>query len=326
MKLIGKLIDKNTCGLILNTGKYLHPEDITDEVKGLCDEHNYPLFTMPWATHIHDITEDYYGKIFMDTESSHRMDRAFKDLIFNDGDTAHSIATLTEYGYSSSGSYTVCCLYTGNQFISNHYLRFESIMNELYGSCHILNMKDYLIIVLSAPLANHKLEKIKTVLNSFFSSDSNNFCLGIGRTVSQLNQLPLSFAYSKAAATLGLSKKETLLSYDSMGFFKLLLEISDTAALTGYMNQHLGKILEYDSLHNCNYTDTLYYYLLYNGSIQQVADKMYCHRNTINYRIKLIKEQLEFQLDDSYTRFELFTAFQIREFLNLIQDMQQVVF
>ena len=79
----------------------------------------------------------------------------------------------------------------------------------------------------------------------------------------------------------------------------------------------LGPVFDYDEQHHSNYTDTLYQYLLCDGSILRIADALYCHRNTVNYRVKLLKETLHYQLDDVPTRCELLIAYQIQEFLTL---------
>ena len=40
---IETMIQSHTCGMILNTGKYILSDHITDSIKELCDKHNYPL-------------------------------------------------------------------------------------------------------------------------------------------------------------------------------------------------------------------------------------------------------------------------------------------
>ena len=55
---IETMIQSHTCGMILNTGKYILSDHITDSIKELCDKHNYPLINMPWEVHIYDITRD----------------------------------------------------------------------------------------------------------------------------------------------------------------------------------------------------------------------------------------------------------------------------
>ena len=66
-----------------------------------------------------------------------------------------------------------------------------------------------------------------------------------------------------------------------------------------------------------NYLETLHQYLLCNGSIQHVASNMFCHRNTITYRMRVIEDHWDLKLDDTVERFHLMTAFFIRDYLNL---------
>lgn len=112
-------------------------------------------------------------------------------------------------------------------------------------------------------------------------------------------------------------RQNSVCHFDNLGFYKILLSVSDRSLLTDYVNRLLGSVLEYDRQHNSNYTDTLYQYLLCDGSIVRIADALYCHRNTVNYRVKILKETLHYSLDDIHTRYELFIAYQIQDFLTL---------
>ena len=94
---------------------------------------------------------------------------------------------------------------------------------------------------------------------------------------------------------------------EHMDFYKLLLE--------RYVHQKLGAVLEYDQKHNTNFSDTLFLYLKYWGNIKEVAAQNYCHRNTVTNRMRILEEQLGYHPDDPSERFELMTAFMVREFL-----------
>jgi DNA-binding PucR family transcriptional regulator len=64
-------------------------------------------------------------------------------------------------------------------------------------------------------------------------------------------------------------------------------------------------------------TETLRLYLNSNGSINHVSEALGCHRNTINYRIKKIKELLQVDLDSTQIRFQLQLALSIRDYQRL---------
>lgn len=100
-------------------------------------------------------------------------------------------------------------------------------------------------------------------------------------------------------------------------FFKLLSEIKNTSVLDHYVQKKLGAVLEYDRKKGSNLSETLFLYLKHWGNIQKIASENYCHRNTITNRIHFLKEQLGYRLDDPTERFELMTAFMVREFSKL---------
>lgn len=165
------LIEKKTCGLILNIGKHILETDLTPSVLSFCEEHQFPLFVMPWHIHIYDITRDYYNRIFLESRSEKGID-----------------------------------------------------------------------------------------------------------------------------------------------FFQILEYVTDSTVLTRFVEQKLSPVLEYDRKHNSNFSDTLFLYLKYWGSIQDIAAESYCHRNTITNRLRILKEELGFDLEDPSERFELMTAYMVRKF------------
>lgn len=174
LQLVRTLWSRHTCGLILNVGKNIFEEDITENVRKFCSSHDFPLFIMPWHIHIYDITRDYYDRIFVDARTE-----------------------------------------------------------------------------------------------------------------------------------------------DTIDFYKLLFEIKNPGLLEKFVDQKLGRLLDHDKKHNSDLADTLYLYLKHWGSIQDIAAESYCHRNTVTNRIHILTEQLGYDLVDSQQRFELMTAFMIREFNKL---------
>ena len=104
-----KLFWQGTCGLILNTGMYLSEDDITPEIRNFCEEHSYPLFTMPWEIHIYDITRSYYNRIFRDTQSADAVTEAVLDLI-SGSDPEHAIGVLLRRGFSPEQGYLAYCI------------------------------------------------------------------------------------------------------------------------------------------------------------------------------------------------------------------------
>ena len=81
--------------------------------------------------------------------------------------------------------------------------------------------------------------------------------------------------------------------------------------------KYLGVLHNYDRKHKTDYENILRLYLNNNCSVQAVSAKTYTHRNTINYRIKKIKEILNSDLDNSEENFNYLLAFYIKEILDM---------
>lgn len=102
---------RGTCGLILNTGRYIFEEDITDEIVRLCHLYSFPLFTMPWDTRIFDITHDYYNRIFEDSRDDGNMTAAFQNILMGNSLTDEQTDTIKGSGFNN-GCYNVLSIGT----------------------------------------------------------------------------------------------------------------------------------------------------------------------------------------------------------------------
>lgn len=337
-RFIETMIAHQTSGLILNIGKYVGRDDITDDIRTLCDRERFPLFLMPWEVHIYDITRDYYNRIFEETTESHEISQAFLSVLYRDGDYAKSIHTLENNGYEIAGKYCVAVaeFARGEEheaLAANGMarLRYEigKYRNENGLAFTMLETKRNLLFIWKmgdperiGKAMEELLAKIRQVGARFCGQEvTKDFCtVGIGGTAVSLAQLKASHAQAQAAAAMARYQGEELYSYEKMGFFKLLLAIEDKKILKDYEKEQLGEVLAYDKEHSSDYTETLYQFLLHQGSIQGAAAAMFCHRNTVNYRMKVLREFLNRDLDDTRTQFELMTAFQIREYLRIMGE------
>lgn len=309
------LIEHETCGLIINIGGHLNRSDISDRIRKLCDQKHYPLFLMPWETRIFDITHDYYNRIFEDTQTSQAISTALSRVILHPNDKALmeiSLPVLYEHGFQADAQYQLIYM---PRLLQNLLMRLVRIYNLPYT---FVNGTDYTLLICPAR-SNEQLEQELTGLLYHMgeSAGSDSVHIGISAPTKALTGLSQAFLQGQCAALMAQKKNSSLFFFDDMGFYKLLLSVNDRDVLTGYVNDTLGSIITYDDQHHTNYLETLYQYLLCDGSIQKIAGVLFCHRNTVNYRVRVLREDLHLALDDPSTRFELMTAFQVRGYLEL---------
>lgn len=324
------MADRRTCGLIVNTGKYICREDIPQEAVTFCEEQNFPLFLMPWKIHIYDVTRDYCNRIFSDTQQERDLSKAFLNLLNPSADHTESLALLPDYRFPEYGTYYMAEMIF-SQAPSQEKAdptetvqppdqlrgRLRVLLSELTLPSHLISHRGALILILCASspsAAEAALTRIHEHLKEY--TESSGFHMGVSGGIDSLHDLPAAYRQAHAALQMGRHKNETLCHYEDMGFFQLLLAIPDAGLLKEYVNARLGRIHEYDIKHQTDFARTLYLYLLYSGSIQAVAASSYCHRNTVNHRIHIIKDSLGYRLEDSRVRFELMSAFLTEEYLN----------
>lgn len=330
---IQKLIHQHTCGLILNIGKYLSKDDITPEIRTLCEEHTFPLFTMPWNIHIYDITRHYSEQIFYDSKRTDTITEALLALIHHT-DIPHALSILQQNGFPTDQSYCLCYITfdaiqeNTPSFLSEvhslptHFsgITFYQLAARYLPNYHLCTTQEECILIV--PTKERTLSSIITLFRQFLEQLSvtfHNYRIhgGIGTIALTVADLAKSYLHAKSAHTMARSKDELYYCFDQLGFFRILLCVNDKEILHNYCEEKLGKVKKYDTDHGGCYLETLYHYLIYQGSIIKTAQAMYCHRNTVNYRIHILKDTLGLEIDQTEVRFALMVAFLIEQYLQI---------
>jgi purine catabolism regulator len=84
-------------------------------------------------------------------------------------------------------------------------------------------------------------------------------------------------------------KRGQVLTFESLGLYRLLFQVADRSELRAYVDQVLGSLIEYDRKHRTELIHTLATYLENNNSLQATARQLYVHVNTAAYRIQRIQ-------------------------------------
>lgn len=321
---IETMIKSRTCGMILNTGKYILPEHITGSIKALCDKHNYPLIDMPWKIHIYDITKDYYNRIFMDTQKDTSITDAF--LSFIEENSLHrydALRILEDNHFEEEDCYQIALMKCNKKVISDDLRSRLLFLMESYIKLHDLDIhiafyKNHFLFIFHDMEETRICNELASLISALkVSFKKLHIYAGIGSSVHKLCDICVSYQRSLAALVYAVNKGQEIARFEEMGFFRILHSVNDKNLLISYHNEYLKEIDDYDEIHDTNYLETLHQYLLCNGSIQHVASNMFCHRNTITYRMRVIEDNWDLKLNDTVERFHLMTAFFIRDYLEV---------
>lgn len=311
-----RIIGQGTCGLVLNEGPYLTRSAVTPEIMRLCDEKRFPLLVMPWHVHIYDITRSYYRRIFADAQRDETVNRALRSLLDADTDHASALAVLPDCRFAANAPYYIAAFIAqkpcSKSITDDGSLldRFIAVLARANWPWALVSREGELFLVCQS----ESLPAVQHAVQQLLETAEPNVCAGISGLAPGLEALARARVQAQAAARLAAHRGKQLSLYENMSYFKLLLEIEHTAVLDEYIEHMLGQILSYDARRNAQLTETLRCYLLCGGNLQQVAEAMFCHRNTVHRRIALLEQLLGRPLTDPLTRFELLSAFLAQEY------------
>lgn len=79
LNLIPLLKEHQCSGLIINVGKYIH--EIPTEVLTFCEEHDFPLLTVPWEIYLADLIKDFCIRTFTSQKEEQQTIRILTNII-----------------------------------------------------------------------------------------------------------------------------------------------------------------------------------------------------------------------------------------------------
>ncbi len=188
----------------------------------------------------------------------------------------------------------------------------ESIENILINSKSIY-YEDNIVILLDMKNELLKNNNLFKEFEKFLSK--NKLFVGISNNFSLLTKL--KYAYNESKKTLQLSRllkrRGSVFFYDDFKFYDLISSLDED--LIKFCHPALIKLIEFDKDNNTNYYNTLLCYLSNNQNMNLTSEKLYIHRNTLNYRISKIKEIIYSDLKDSEIIFQISYSYKIMEYL-----------
>jgi len=327
LDLVQILYENRVAAVVINTGPFI--ESIPPEVVRFADEHDFPVFSVPWKIHVAEMIQIICYAITKSDQKDLETAAGFKNAIFFPKQEELYVVPLSQLGFQVNWSYSVCAVkvVSGAQSVVS-FNRLEEIRTDLhdflrhrrYESYAVFHNENQVVIV----LGNYDrlmLEKFVRELREYASGHlrKNEDCFfGIGKTTRSIRCLNKSYAQALSIQRLQEQRKIACdrVSYANLGIYKLLLGIEDRDILVEYYNTTLQPLLEYDELNRADLAPVLHTYLLHDGSVKAAADALFLHRNTVNYKIAKAAEILGMDLSSLDSRLQLLLSFMLHDMLS----------
>ena len=318
---ISALSKNGACGLVVNVGKHIDP--LPECAISLCDELRFPIFTIPWEIHLVDIVRDFCNRIFESDQNEESVTKAFMRAIFSPTDREGYVEFLKARGYRPDGLYRVFIIRekTPTPQSKEWTERFDTILrnrlNRENKSYHLFRHEEKLVGIFPDVAGMDEASAITDILCGLFDQHfpGKDLRIGVGPAVQEIGLLEKTYRRAILALRFAGRSGNRSALFETMGLYRMLLSTDDTDLLREMLDENLGRLISYDEKNKSDNMEILRLYIQSNFSVQQVGQQTYMHRNTINYRVRKIKEILGTDLESMDEKLKCLLAFYIYDIM-----------
>lgn len=332
LKLVQEVYRNGASGIVINIGPYV--DKIGQDVLDFANEKEFPVFEVPWKIHMAEIMRIICFAITKEQQSRIEVTAALNNAFLCPAQEELYVFPLMRKGYLADSVYTAVTIRVEVQKNTVAGERMEQLHSQL-GSHLRCNYKRILCCAqekqLVLVLCDYTGQERKHVLTYIFQHFCNElkkeetavFC--VGNQAEELRQLHKSYETANQMAEVSalgripgeeVYGRHKMIVYKNAGIFRILFALKDEEVMQEYVRDTVQPLLEYDALHNTDLAGVLQCYLRHDGSLQDTANELIVHRNTVNYKINKASEILEMDLTRLENRLEVMLGFGICQILH----------
>lgn len=331
-KLVQEVYRNGASGIVINIGPYV--DKIGQDVLDFANEKAFPVFEVPWKIHMAEIMRIICFAITKEQQSRIEVTAALNNAFLCPAQEELYVFPLMRKGYLADSVYTAVTIRVEVQKNTVAGERMEQLHSQL-GSHLRCNYKRILCCAqekqLVLVLCDYTGQERKHVLMYIFQHFCNElkkeetavFC--VGNQAEELRQLHKSYETANQMAEVSalgripgeeVYGRHKMIVYKNAGIFRILFALKDEEVMQEFVRDTVQPLLEYDALHHTDLAGVLQCYLRHDGSLQDTANELIVHRNTVNYKINKASEILEMDLTRLENRLEVMLGFGICQILH----------
>lgn len=329
LELIRQMYEHGITALGINEGQ------ISGELMRYCEEKKLPLFELSEKYPLIDLSQIICRKLVLEENDRNAAEQLFSSILDAEHLSREQVMVQARYlNIDLEGSFFVAEIaFTSKKAESgwedeDFLAAGRNVKRMIRAEFSSFIKQDILIL----PQAGSILalipdrEETESCIEEFFSRIVDraqreygmDLRIGVGNSKAYLDEVKKSrneaSAALRAAEVSGL--KGQIFFYRDQGIYTLISHVDDTRILDTYVEEKLGKLLQADELNDGNLHETLENYLNCSCNAKKTAEAMFLHRNTLNYRLKKIREILSCDLENLDTCLEMKMAFMISRYRN----------
>ncbi|MEE0229487.1 MAG: helix-turn-helix domain-containing protein [Peptococcaceae bacterium] len=320
VRFIEELIARQSSGLVIMQGHYL--TEISDVVKNLCNIQRFPLMVLASSVNMSTITKLLSIQLLESEKINRQLFSAMKNAISFPKKLDGYVPTLVQSGFKKNEPYAVSIVKMKHRELitssESQWLvkSMEAQLLKAGDKSFVLTMDDIYVFVFS----NYSEEEMREImLKMIMLLRMKEYQFYVGSSINHSDVEQLTNAYVQAKKVVNLSERNgwenQLVQYRELDIYQLLLAIDDKNTMKQYYDAKLGVLEKHDQNNGSDYLEFLKVYLNSNCNINDTADKLFIHRNTVVYKIKKINELLDCDLSELEVRVKLFLAIMLQNII-----------
>ena len=332
LRLVQEVYRNGASGIVINIGPYV--EKIGQDVLDFANENAFPVFEVPWKIHMAEIMRIICFDITKEQQSRIEVSAALNNAFLCPAQEELYTVPLMRKGYMADSIYTAVTIRVKMQKNTVEGERMEQLYSRLsshlrcnYKRILCCAQEKQLVLVLCDYTGTEKKDVLTYIFEHFCQElkegETALFC--VGNQAEGLRRLYKSYETANQMADVAVMGnipgeqccgRHKLVFYKNAGMFRILFALKDEEVMQGYVEDTVQPLLEYDALHHTDLAGVLQCYLRHDGSLQDTANELIVHRNTVNYKINKASEILKMDLTRLENRLQVMLGFGICQILH----------
>lgn len=295
MEMIESLSETNASGLVLGLGII---KKVPKTVLKYADEKDFPFITVPREVSFAEIIYKIGNRIFEKMSSINRQHILIENVLTDTSQNNYE-AELEYYGYLRGINYCLVAIRksgTGrieNAIAESLQLEVQKIRNIIHRKIFYYHKRSQLFFLIPETKGTDceiGFESILHEIDKFAEKNLGKDLYHIAVSEWVDNPSRLSSMYKQIITTFEKGKvmfpKKKVIYYKDLGIFSVV-DFNNTEEIENIMRMSIGELYLHPDL-----IETLQFYINCNMNMQETADEMYLHVNTVKYRMKKIDQLL----------------------------------
>lgn len=310
---VRNLKERDASGVVINIGPYI--SHVPPFVLEYGDQHDFPIFTLPWKVHIIDITYDFCSRIIENEKNEVSLADAFRSVIREKRYVSEYHEVFRRSGFADDRELRIAAIQFFQRSSNATERVFHNNREKLWrmfrrdASPTALYVDRGTLILIRQSWDEEEFQASLKRLEKSGSAAGVLFYAGVSNEKAGLLSVPELFQQANAALLHAETEEKQLVSYRDIGLDKLICSAAPSL-LHDYVEHSVGAILRYDEENGTSFCRLLRCYTEQNGSVAAIAQQFGVHRNTINYQIGRLKKLFSLTFSE-VEKAELTLAFRI---------------